>query len=117
MAHKVLHLLWEYRVWTFLVSVIGLFALVPQLITAWDALWHRLRDSAVFDVLDRKVPGDTGYGGKEYYPLSVIDISRKLERKEKSVLKSLKRLKKGKMGDVVVESLSGWYSKANAPKS
>jgi hypothetical protein len=117
MAHKIFQFLWEYRLWAFFISVLGLFASVPHLITAWDVLWHRLRDLAVFDVLDRKVPGDTGYGGKEYYPLSVQDISRKLERSEKSVFKSLKRLKKGKMGDLVVESLSGWYSKANSPNN
>ena len=86
------------------------------MITVWDVLRHRFHDSAVFDLLDGKVP-TSSYDGKVYYPLYVHDIAGKLGRSEKSVIRSLKRLKKGKMGDLVIEGGPGqYYSKANSPK-
>ena len=111
MAHKILQTIWEYKLWAFL---LGFAALVPKLITAWHHIRHKWWDAPVFDFLDPRVPRDSIYGGKEYHPTSIQEISTKLGRSDKSILASLQRLKKGKMGDQVVEDSYGWYTKANA---
>lgn len=116
-AETVLEFIWKYRLWAFGISIVGLIIAVPQLINTWDVLCHRFGDSSVFEVLDRKVPGDTGYGGKVYYPLSSKEVADKLGRSEGSVLRSLRRLEKGKMGDRVIQADNGWYSERNARKN
>lgn len=114
MAYKALQFIWEYRLWVFF---LGPAALVPKLITAWHHIRHKFWDLPVFDLLDRRIPRDSIYGGREYYPYSVQEISKELGRGEKWVLGSLRRLKKGNMGDEVVEDSYGWYTKANARKN
>ena len=115
MLSKIVHFVWEYKVWTFILSLIGLPLAVSGMISAWDTLRHRFWDSAVYDLLADRIPRHE-IEGFTFYPLSTEDIARKLSRSEKSVLSSLRRLKKGKMGDQVVEGRYGWFSKDNAPK-
>jgi hypothetical protein len=112
---KALHVIWEYKLWAFFVSIIGLLLAVPTVIAAWDQLRHRWWDSKVFDLLAEKVPTQE-IEGLTFYPLTAKEIAKKISRSEKSVLHSLKRLKKGKFGDQVVEAHHGWFAKDNAPK-
>jgi hypothetical protein len=92
-----------------------------KVLETWDWYLHRFRDSAVFDVLDQRIPSTGPINaisvGKCCYPISAKEIAHKLSRTEPSVLKSLRRLKKGKWGDQVIESEFGWFSKDNAPKN
>jgi hypothetical protein len=109
--NSVLDFIWKYKLWPFLIS---LFVVVSGAITIYRYFRHQWRDLPIFDFLEEQKPTDSGHGGKVYYPYSVKQIAEHLERKEKSVLRSLKRLKKGKRGDQVVEDVYGWYTKANS---
>lgn len=109
-----LRLIWEYKIWAFFISLVALATATPQLITAWDVLCYRFRDYAVLECLEAQQTESTGYGGRIYFPRSAKDIADELGRSEKSVLCSLKRMKKGRMGEHLVQADNGWYSTRNA---
>lgn len=119
---RVLSILWDF------IRAAGGLAVISasiyygpkKVLETWDWYLHRFRDSAVFEVLDQRIPSthpiNAISSGKCFFPCSVKEIAAKLSRTEESVLKSLRRLKKGQWGDQVIEMENGWYSKDNAPK-
>lgn len=127
MTWRVLLFLWGFlKGWGGLILG-GIYALIrgfDELLKITDGLVFRFRDYPVFEVIDTPLPRNprprfarpnivdidpalliTGY--------SVKEISATVGRKPKSVLASLKRLKK--MGKAV-EIFGGWCSRDTAPK-
>lgn len=99
-----------------------------ELVKAVDELYFRFRDYSVFEVIDTPRAREphlmirTAIGTvievreasapPPLKPYSVVEIASRTGRKEKSVVASLKRLKRlGK----AIQSPSGWYSINTAP--
>jgi len=91
-----------------------------KVLETWDWYVYRFRDSAVFEVIDQAKVYEHVIQGRRYANVTgenlaytVPEISRQLYRKEKSVVNSLRRLKRAKKA---VETRDGWYSTDTAPK-
>jgi hypothetical protein len=85
-----------------------------KMLETWDWYVYRFIDSAVFEMIDEPRVNSTVYHGREYVNVpaflkaySVREIAKALNRTEKSVVRSLKRLKKSKKAAV---SKYGWLS-------
>jgi hypothetical protein len=114
MVSKIFQFIWAYKLWSFFVALVLLATGTGPMI--WrSCCWH-FRDFAVLDFLNKKRKGKTEYGGRVFHPASVTDVAQALNRSEKSIARSLKRLRKGRIGEpLVVEVNGGWYTKENAP--
>lgn len=105
-------------------GIYGVIRGFDELLKAVDALRYRFRDYTVFEVIDEPLVFPTAIKSRlgpikslnpapRQYGYTPKDISERLKRKESSVLKSLKRLKRC---DKAVETMWGWYSTRTAPK-
>src|SRR5579863_1971992 len=51
--NPVLKFIWEYKLWAFLISAVGLWAGIPAVVNTWDFCRHRWWDYPVFAIVDR----------------------------------------------------------------
>jgi hypothetical protein len=117
-------LTWHFlRGWGGLVlaGVYGAIRGLDEVLKVMDELFYRFQDFAVFEVIDQPLVLPTTSVSENWVisdaiqqrPYSVKDICDRLGRKEVSVIRSLKRLKRCNRA---VESTWGWYSARTAPK-
>ena len=131
--NQILHLLRVGLPWIgwVVAGLLGIYHGTRRMLSTWDWYCYRFRDYDVFEVIDtpkvstplvrtslgRTIAVDSAYPGllgtiSLYH--SVEEIKQKLGRSEKSVQRSLRRLKKNKQA---VDSLYGWCSRDKAPNT
>lgn len=107
---------WEGMASATVAAAAALYYAPKQWLETWDWYMDRFHDYKVYDVIKKKRTVSASYDGGEgvrmgyeEYPYSVSDIANSLNRSEKSVRESLRRLeRRGKAKEAPHYGWVGW---------